>query len=161
MKQNQPEVVTLLVDNEFGVLTRVTALIRRAGWNIRSLAVAETDTPEISRLTMDLECRHNTLEYLLGRLKRQSSVRRIDIFSPETQVAQELCIVRVTATDPAAVDALCTACKAEILSQDGGEAVLAFHCDAHQTEDLLQQCRAVGLLELSRSGSITLQKRGQ
>lgn len=78
MNKKQIYTIGLTVDNEFGVLTRVTALIRREGWNIKSLSVDETERSDISRMTIDLECAEHTAEQVIKRLSRLASVRAID-----------------------------------------------------------------------------------
>lgn len=74
--------ILLTVDNEFGVLTRITALVRREGFNILSLAVAVTENPEVSRMVMAVECVDGAFDRVLGRLRRLGCVRRADEMSP-------------------------------------------------------------------------------
>ncbi len=64
----------LLVDNEFGVLTRITALVRREGFNIRCLAVDETENPEISRLLICVESMQSAVPRVVVRLNRLGCV---------------------------------------------------------------------------------------
>lgn len=157
MKSNQKDIFTLMVDNEFGVLTRITALIRRAGWNIRSLAVSETPVPEISRLTVCLDCRHNTLDNVLERLSRLNCVREVSVYDRDTQVAQELCLLRVETADSPALAALCSAWNARRLTEgDGGETVLSVCCDAGETDTMLEQFKSLGLRDMARTGTVTL-----
>lgn len=73
----QKSVITLnmLVDNEFGVLTRITSLVRREGYNIKSLAVDVTDDASVSQLLLSVECMVSTLPNILSRLNRLGCVR--------------------------------------------------------------------------------------
>lgn len=155
MKQFRTDVFTLMVDSEFGVLTRITALIRRAGGNIRSLSVAQTAVPEISRLTVSLDCRHFTLDSVLDRLRRLNCVREISVFSPDTQVAQELCLLRVAADSPD-LDALCARWDAQKLDQQNGEVILSVRCAPDDTPAMQEQFQALGLLDMARTGTIAL-----
>ena len=75
----QVRILSVFADNEFGVLTRITALIRREGWNIKTLSVAETIHPSVSRLTIGVECIDSTLEMVLKRILRLDCVRRASI----------------------------------------------------------------------------------
>lgn len=160
MKNRETDVITLMVDNEFGVLTRVTALIRREGLNIRSLAVAETENSAVSRMTVCLERRHGRLEHVLGRLRRLSSVREVLIFSPETQAARELCLVRVAAADAAALEALCAGGDVQRLEEEGGGALLSACGSPQWVDGFIRQCRELGLLDISRTGILTLDRAG-
>ncbi len=69
----------LMVDNEFGVLTRITALVRRHGYNIRSLAASVTaENSQLSRLLLEVECPEGALDALALRLVRLDCVRSVD-----------------------------------------------------------------------------------
>jgi acetolactate synthase-1/3 small subunit len=68
----------LLVDNEFGVLTRITARVRREGFNIKSLAVEVTENPEMSLMLIAVECLESALPKVLGRLNKLECVRKAE-----------------------------------------------------------------------------------
>lgn len=152
----QQAIFTLMVDNEFGVLTRITALIRRAGWNIRSLSVAETETSEISRLTICIECKNNTLEYVREKLVRQSCVREISVFSEAHDVARELAIVRVTG---GAAAKLKSDGDIAVKCLDEAGNVFSIMCGPEEMENLLDGLRGNGLLEAARTGTVALRLR--
>ncbi|MDL2232683.1 acetolactate synthase small subunit [Ruminococcaceae bacterium OttesenSCG-928-L11] len=159
MKGYTSHVFTLMVDNEFGVLTRITALIRRAGWNIRSLAVAETAVPEISRLTICLECRHHSFETVLERLGRQSCVREIAVYEPDNQVARELAILRVENEDEMSMESLVEQYGAQIIEQsEDGRFLCSLCCDAGELDRWLPDLRRLGLVEIARTGTIAMQR---
>lgn len=154
---NSSYVFTLMVDNEFGVLTRITALIRRAGWNIRSLAVAETALPEVSRLTVCLECRHHSFHTVLERLGRQSCVREITVFERENQVARELAILRVCSDDEMLLERMAEECGVELIDQSGdGEYLYSVCCDEGELDKWLPKLKKIGLVELARTGTIAM-----
>lgn len=155
---SQSDVITLLVDNEFGVLTRVTALLRREGWNIRSLAVAETDDPDVSRLTVSLYRRHTALRQIIERLERQTSVREVLIFTPESQVAQELCLARLDASDPSAIEALRRDYELQFLGEGEGEILLSLRCAPDRTGEFVRRCKEIGLREIARTGAVALSR---
>jgi acetolactate synthase-1/3 small subunit len=66
----------MLVDNEFGVLTRITAMLRREGFNIKSLAVEVTDIPEISQMLISVECLESAVSRVLIRLNKLGCVKK-------------------------------------------------------------------------------------
>lgn len=68
----------LLVDNEFGVLTRITAMLRREGFNIKSLAVEVTDNPEISQMLITVECIDSAVSKVLSRLNKLGCVKKAE-----------------------------------------------------------------------------------
>jgi len=69
--------IGLLVDNEFGVLTRITALVRRDGVNIQSLAVTNTKKPELSHMMLSVECIETRLPRLLELLRKLNCVKKV------------------------------------------------------------------------------------
>lgn len=90
-------ILTLIVDNEFGVLTRITAQIRREGWNIQTLDVAECLEPTLSRITLSLECFDTTLPNVIHRLSKLACVRSVTAYDDETQLCWEMMIVGLKA----------------------------------------------------------------
>lgn len=158
MKGTTSSVFTLLVDNEFGVLTRITALIRRAGWNIRSLAVAETKIPEISRLTICLECRHHTLEQVLDRMGRLDCVREILLYSKKTQVAQELALLHMKVEDVVSLPALCEELDATLLEQEDSHVILSAVYGEGELDRMIPRLKELGLIEIARTGAVSLRR---
>lgn len=80
----------LLVDNEFGVLTRITALVRREGFNIKSLAVEVTENPERSQMLISVECLESALPKVLGRLNKLECVKEANLVSDRFDLGQQL-----------------------------------------------------------------------
>lgn len=95
MNHPSSHLLTLVVDNEFGVLTRITSTIRREGWNIKSLSVAETADHTLSRLTLSLECFDATVGSVLQRLGRLDCVHEICACTEETHLLRELALLRL------------------------------------------------------------------
>lgn len=70
--------INLLVDNEFGVLTRITALLRREGFNIKSLAVEVSDNPDLSQMLIAVECLTSAIPKVLARLNKMDCVKKAE-----------------------------------------------------------------------------------
>ena len=157
MKGRVAHILTLMVDNEFGVLTRITAQIRREGWNIKSLAVAETIDPAISRITLALECYDTTLPEVMHRLSRLACVRSVTAYSPDQYVCRELCIARVSAQGEA-VQQVSERFGAHLLSQDGGVSLLEMAAEPPELDAFLQALRELGEVSVARTGAITLER---
>lgn len=82
--------IKLLVDNEFGVLTRITALVRREGFNVKSLAVEVTANPEESLMLIAFECYEAALPKLLVRLNKLDSVKFAEKVDDRFDLGKEL-----------------------------------------------------------------------
>jgi acetolactate synthase-1/3 small subunit len=158
MSKRGVQTLILLVDNEFGVLTRVTALVRREGWNIKSLVVAETMNPAVSRLTISVECIDSTLPQVLDRLGRLACVRSIAAFAAETHFSRELVMLTVSGCGAAEAARKAAAAGARLLDEGPGSATLEFAGAPEQAEDLVAALKPLGIVNVARSGIVTLER---
>ncbi len=155
--KREAQILTLLVDNEFGVLTRITAQIRREGWNIKSLAVAESMDPAVSRITLALECYDTTLPEVIHRLSRLACVRSVTAYHPEQYICRELAIVRIFSEEPA-VDEAAQRFGARTLSKQNGATILELTAEPAELNAFLQTLRSFAELKVARTGAITLER---
>ena len=91
--------LSVLVENKPGVLTRVAALFARRAFNIQSLAVGETEKPEISRITIVVDVSEVSLEQVTKQLNKLVNVLKIVELEPERAVERELMLIKVSADD--------------------------------------------------------------
>lgn len=91
-------VLSILVDNTAGVLSRVAGLFSRRGYNIDSLTVGETEDPAFSRMTVVVNGDDQILEQIRKQLLKLEDVREIRELLPEESVCRELILVKVLAT---------------------------------------------------------------
>lgn len=155
--KREAHILTLLVDNEFGVLTRITAQIRREGWNIKSLAVAESMDPAVSRITLALECYDTTLPEVMHRLSRLACVRSVTAYHPEQYVCRELAIVRVLAEGPA-VEETAQRFGARTLTRQAGVTLLELTAEPAELNEFLLALRNLADVSVARTGAITLER---
>jgi acetolactate synthase-1/3 small subunit len=92
-------VVSVIVENEPGILSRVAGLFSRRGYNIISLSVGETETPKISRMTIVVSGDHQIVEQIKKQLQKLIDVITVEELHPENSVFRELALVKVTVTD--------------------------------------------------------------
>ncbi|GIJ07081.1 acetolactate synthase small subunit [Micromonospora andamanensis] len=89
--------LSVLVENKPGVLARVSGLFSRRGFNIDSLAVGETENPDVSRITIVVNAESSPLEQVTKQLNKLVNVLKIVELDPTTSVARELLLVKVRA----------------------------------------------------------------
>src|SRR5699024_12032258 len=89
--------LSVLVEDKPGVLTRVTALFARRGFNIHSLAVGPTELPDVSRITVVVDADASPLEQVTKQLNKLVNVLKIVDLSPDASVQLELLLVKVKA----------------------------------------------------------------
>lgn len=94
---NKRMVLSILVDNTAGVLSRVSGLFSRRGYNIDSLTVGETENSEISRMTVAVRGDEAILEQITKQLEKLEDVREIVELLPDSSVCRELVLIKVVA----------------------------------------------------------------
>ena len=88
-------VLSILVDNTAGVLSRVSGLFSRRGYNIDSVSVAETENPLFSRMTVAATGEEHNLDQIKKQLQKLEDVREITELSDGASVCRELVLVRL------------------------------------------------------------------
>ena len=88
-------VLSILVDNTAGVLSRVSGLFSRRGYNIKSLTVGETADPSYSRMTVVCSGDDVVLEQITRQLRKLVDVKDIKVLEPEVSVSRELIMVKI------------------------------------------------------------------
>ena len=87
-------VIAVYVDNKFGVLTRVTSMFTRRGFNIDALTVGETERPEFSRITISLSGDGYAREQLINQLKKLYNVKKVEVLEDDA-IKRELMLIKV------------------------------------------------------------------
>ena len=90
-------VLSLLVGNSAGVLSRIAGLFSRRGYNIDSLTVGETEVPSVSRMTVVAEGDESVLEQIEKQLRKQYDVIDIKVLPRDASVTRELILIKVAA----------------------------------------------------------------
>jgi acetolactate synthase I/III small subunit len=151
-------ILSVLVENRFGVLSRISGLFARRGFNIVSLAVSPTEDERFSRMTIVVDAEGTPLEQVTKQLHKLIPVIKIAELSPDEAVERELMLVTVKATADARsqITELASIFQAKI--EDVGYEALTILVAGTPTKldamtDLLQP---FGIAELQRTGRIAL-----
>ena len=91
-------VIAVYVENKYGVLTRVSGMFMRKGFNIDSLTVGETDDPAYSRITITLRGDEYAREQLINQLKKLYNVKQVKLLDGESSVEREMALIKVQNT---------------------------------------------------------------
>ncbi len=150
--------LSVLVENKPGVLTRVSALFARRGFNIDSLAVGVTEDPTLSRITIVVSAADTPLEQITKQLHKLINVIKIQDLEPGDSINRELALFKVNAPPErrGEVIEIVNVFRAKIV--DVGKNSLTI--EATGSSDKLQAMedlfRAYGIKELARTGKIAL-----
>jgi len=148
----------VLVEDQPGVLTRVSSLIRRRGFNISSLTVGHTEVPGISRMTIDVEADEFGARRVEANLYKLIDVLRVDNVTRRPSIFRELAIMKVATTPEtrAQIFQLAQVYRARIIDVSPESLVVEITGNADKVESLIEVLTPYGLLELARTGRLAM-----
>ena len=154
-------VLSLLVDNTSGVLSRVAGLFSRRGYNIDSLTVGETADPRYSRMTIVVRGDELTLDQITKQLAKLIDVADIKILEDETSVSRELILVkiRVDAHERQDIISIANIFRGNIIDVGSDSVIVELTGQESKLKAFLQLLEGHEILELARTG-ITGLSRG-
>jgi acetolactate synthase I/III small subunit len=150
--------LSVLVENKFGVLARVTTLISRRGYNIFSLAVAPTEDDLVSRITIVIDADSQPMEQIVKQLDKLINVLAIRELTPGTSVERELLLMTVSAdaTKRAEIAELVNIFDAKVVNVGTNAMTIALSDPPEKLDDFEDLMRPYGILEVQRSGRLAL-----
>ncbi|MCS5673600.1 MAG: acetolactate synthase small subunit [Actinomycetota bacterium] len=154
--QHNLHILTVLVENRFGVLARIAGLFSRRGFNIFSLAVAPTDDTSLSRISIVVDVHNTDVTQIAKQLDKLVNVLEITELQPASSIERELMLARVTGTDAEAVQQLLTEYGGSVVDSNGEELIVSLHAHPDQLDLCETALHKFGILELQRTGRIAL-----
>jgi len=154
--------LSVLVENKFGVLARVVGLFSARGFNISSLAVAETEDPTLSRITMVVKADEKILEQIKKQLNKLIDVVKIVDLTQKDCIDRELALVKVK-IDPKTRDRVIQALdslNAKVIDMGDSSVTVEEVGDVKKINATLELLRPFGIIELVRTGRIAIQVEG-
>src|SRR5262245_30870769 len=150
--------LSVLVENKPGVLARVAQLFSRRGFNIDSLAVGETEQPEISRITIVVNADQSPLEQVTKQLNKLVNVLKIVELEPEMSVQRELLLVKVRADRAARAQVLETVAlfRARVVDVAADTLTIEATGTAAKLDALLRDLEPYGIKEMVQSGLVAI-----
>jgi len=155
----KPHTLSVLVENRAGVLSRVTGLFSRRGFNIESLAVGTCEEPDISRITIVCIGDDAQIEQVMKQLNKLIDVIKVSDLTDYERVERELALIKVTAepgTGRAEIMQLATIFRAQIVDVASKTIVLAMTGDTEKIDAMEKLLRQYGIKELVRTGKIAI-----
>ena len=150
--------ISILVENEFGVLSRVSGLFSGRGFNIDSLSVAETIDPSVSRMTLRTSGDEAVLEQITKQLNKLVNVIKVVDFGEAAHVERELVLVKVTADarTRAEVMNVVNIFRARVVDVSPKEFVIEITGDDDKIDAMLTLLSPFGIKEIARTGKAAL-----
>ena len=150
--------ISVLVENKFGVLTRVAGLFSGRGYNIDTLNVAPTQDATVSRMTITTRGDDATVDQIVKQLHKLVDTIQVLDFREGESVDRELVLAKVSVTSPtrAEVMQLTTIFRAKIIDVQPANLTIELTGDESKVEKFIGLMRPFGILELTRTGKVAL-----
>lgn len=151
-------IISVLVENEFGVLSRVAGLFSGRGFNIESLCVAETLDPSISTMTIVTSGNDAIIEQILKQLNKLINVIKVIDFRDVDFVAREMVLVKVNADEKARAEILrmVEIFRGKVVDVSPKAYTIMITGDEEKISGFLTLLKPLGIKELVRTGPIAM-----
>ncbi len=155
-------ILSLLVNNESGVLTRISGLFARRGFNIDSLSVGETQSHLISRVTILATGDGYVREQIIRQLEKLHDVKVVELMDLERTVIRELLLVKVRASPDLrsqALDAV-TVFRAKVIDLAPDTMTMELTGEKAKLDAFITFLEPFGIIELCRTGVTAIGRNG-
>jgi acetolactate synthase-1/3 small subunit len=164
LRTGRKHILSILVENKPGVLTRIAGLFARRGFNIDTLAVGPTDDPTLSRITLTLDGAMHPIDQVTKQLHKLVNVIKIRDLEPTETVARELALFKIAAdgASRAEVMQMVEIFRAKIIDVSRRSVIIEVTGSWDKIEAFERMVRPFGLIEMARTGEIAISRgRGE
>ena len=161
MEENTRYTISVLVDNEAGVLSQVSRMFSRKGYNIDSLAVGTTYDPAVSRITIEVTTDKQRITLVCDQLRKLLPVHSVKLLDPSVSIRRELIIIKVKADNNDVcnrVIQLSNIFRAYIIDVSPTTITLAVIGEENKTSAIEKLVSEFGILELVRTGVVAIER---
>ncbi len=153
------QIISVLVENQSGVLNRVTNLFSRRAFNIDSLAVGVTDDPTVSRITMIVDSGNNEDEQVEKQLNKLVDVIKVRRLEETNSINRELMLIKVNANikTRASIMTICDILGARVMEMTPTSMTMEISDTTDRLNNFEEMMRPFNILEVVRTGTIALQ----
>ena len=159
MKKNNEFVIAVYVDNKFGVLTRVTSMFTRRGFNIDALTVGETECSDYSRITICLSGDGYAREQLINQLRKLQNVKKVDVLQDDS-IKRELMLIKVKYDKDTRTEILDAAkvFRASVIDYSTDKMCIEVTGDPTKIDAFVKLMIPYGIIEMCRTGLVALDR---
>ena len=153
-------VIAAYVENKYGVLTRVSGLFMRKGFNIDSLTVGETDDPAYTRITITHRGDDYAKEQLINQLKKLYNVKNVVLLEHDKTVERELMLVKVKnwPENRSEVMAAAQVYRAKIIDYNPKTLCVEVTGEPSKIDAFIEVVKPLGIIEMCRTGVVALER---
>ena len=153
--------LSVLVNNHMGVLSRVSGLFSRRGYNIESLSVGETENKEVSRMTIMVDCEDEVFVQIKNQLQKLMDVLTISDLAEDQSIRRELALIKIDASleKRSQILEIINIFRAHVIDVTKTSLVLEITGDHSKVSAIISMLDQYGIKEVIRTG-ITAIARG-
>lgn len=159
--QIKKETVSIFVQNQANVLTRVVSLFGRRGYNIDSLTVSATNDPEVSRITIVFNVTDTSLQQIITQTEKLEVVKEVFVLETDNSVYRELLLVKVAtnAQNRSQIKEIVDIYRGKIISLSRESMIIELTGNSDKIDSILKVLSDHEIIDISRTG-ITGMSRG-
>lgn len=161
MEEVKLRTLSVLVDNESGVLSQISRLFSRKGFNIESLAVGVTDDPKVSRMTIEVMTNENHTNLICNQLSKMVPVHSVKLLEPSHSIRRELILYKVRAKnseDKNEIIQIANIFRGSIIDVSKETLTVSLIGDEKKTDAVQELLADFGIVEMVRTGIIALER---
>jgi acetolactate synthase-1/3 small subunit len=152
--------LSVLVENHFGVLARVSGLFSARGFNIDSLAVGETEDATVSRMTIVVHGDDRVLEQIIKQLNKLVDVIKVVDLSADEKIERELVLVKVSSKGSARAEIMqiVNTFRAKVVDLNPNTVTVEVTGNKGKVDAMLELLRPLGVREVVRTGAVAISR---
>lgn len=153
-------IIAILVSNTAGVLTRVSSMFTRRGFNIDSLTVGETESSEFSRITVTFRGDEATKEQIVKQLAKLYDVKEVEVLDRHETVSRELLLIKVKNTSETRQDILAAVdiFRSKIIDYSTDTLCCELTGESSKIQAFIELLKPFGIMEMCRTGIVALER---
>lgn len=153
-------VIAVYVENRFGVLTRVTSMFTRRGFNIDALTVGETESPEYSRITITMSGDGYARDQMINQLRKLFNVKKVEVLEKSTSIDRELMLLKVknSAENRQEILSVVDIFRCKIIDYAVDALCIEVTGEPSKIDAFVQIMKPFGIIELCRTGIVALDR---
>lgn len=154
MSNQQTHTISILVNDEPGVLARVAGLFGRRGYNIDSITVGGSEEPGLSRMIIVTRGDEHTIEQITKQLNKLVDVIKVQVLSDQAMVARELALIKVNVNpaNRAEISGIIEPFRASVIDVGQTSMIIQVTGDQNKVNALIQLLKPYGIKEICRTG---------
>ena len=153
-------IIAVYVENKFGVLTRVTSMFTRRGFNIDALTVGETESPEYSRITISMSGDGYARDQMINQLRKLFNVKKVELLERQNSINRELLLIKAY-NEPVNRNDIMNAVnifRAKIIDYSSEALCIEVTGDSEKIDAFIDVMKPIGIIEMCRTGIVALER---